>query len=195
MSVQDSTAQVEALISELEQQMPDLQLRHGDVFALANAWAERYAANIAATSRDMLAAGAARLSRIGIRWGVMPGARVTREFRALGNLAPRSERLQVSSPGGAPHDPATNAAVTSGLQSPTRSPAVTTSSQQSVLSAGELACLLDCARGTPVIDHVAAQALVAKGMLEDADGKHVLTPAGHHALHVDQPGMVPGIDS
>jgi hypothetical protein len=72
---------------------------------------------------------------------------------------------------------------------------VTTTSQQTVLSNAELTCLLDCARGTPVVDHVTAQALVAKGMLEDADGNHVLTPAGHHALHVDQPGAVPGIDT
>ena len=72
---------------------------------------------------------------------------------------------------------------------------MTTTSQQTVLSNAELTCLLDCARGTPVVDRVTAEALVAKGMLEDADGNHVLTPAGHHALHVDQPGAVPGIDT
>ena len=92
-----STPQVEALISELEQQMPDLQLRHGSVFALANAWAERYDAIIAATPRDMQASVEARLSRIGIRWGMMPGARVTSEFRALDKRMPQSARLRMLS--------------------------------------------------------------------------------------------------
>ena len=202
-------AQVEALIKALEHQMPDLQLRHGSVFALANAWAERYDAIIAATPRDMQASVEARLSRIGIRWGMMPGARVTTEFRALDNLIPHSERLGMLSgrtpserapspdarlPDTAPHDATTTAALASPALQPCK-PAVTTTSQQSVLSTAELTCLLDCARGMPVVDHVIAQALVAKGMLEDADGNHVLTPAGQHALHVDQPGAVPGIDT
>jgi hypothetical protein len=197
-------AQVEALIKALEHQMPDLQLRHGSVFALANAWAERYDAIIAATPRDLQASVEARLSRIGIRWGMMPGARVTTEFRALDNLIPHAERLGMLSgrapspharlPDTAPHDATTTAALASTALPPGK-PAVTTTSQQTVLSNAELTCLLDCARGTPVVDHVIAQALVAKGMLEDADGNHVLTPAGHHALHVDQPGAVPGIDT
>jgi hypothetical protein len=72
---------------------------------------------------------------------------------------------------------------------------VTTSSQQTVLSASELACLQDCARGMPAVDPTTAGTLVAKGMLQDADGRHALTPAGYHALHVDQPGGVPGIDT
>jgi len=72
---------------------------------------------------------------------------------------------------------------------------VTTTSQQTVLSTAELLCLEECERGTAVVDHAIAQALVSKGMLEDADGHPVLTPAGHHALHVDQPGAVPGIDT
>jgi len=211
--------QVEALINELEHQMPDLQMRHGNVFALANAWAERYDAIIAATPREMQASVEARLSRIGIRWGMMPGARVTTEFRALDNLIPHSERLGMLSarmasqrkasermsserapsqraplPSTAPHDATTTTALASPVLPPCK-PAVTTSSQQTVLSNAELTCLLDCARGTPVVDRVTAQALVAKGMLEDADGNHVLTPAGHHALHVGQPGSVPGIDT
>jgi hypothetical protein len=218
------TPEVEALIKDLEHQMPDLQMRHGNVFALANAWAERYDAIIAATPREMQASVEARLSRIGIRWGMMPGARVTTEFRALDNLIPHSERLGMLSrrmasqpmaserassqhapsqlapsqhaplPGAAPHDATTTTALASPALPPCK-PAVTTSSQQTVLSNAELTCLLDCARGTPVVDRVAAQALVAKGMLEDADGNHVLTPAGHHALHVGQPGSVPGIDT
>jgi hypothetical protein len=208
------TPEVEALIKDLEHQMPDLQMRHGNVFALANAWAERYDAIIAATPREMQASVEARLSRIGIRWGMMPGARVTTEFRALDNLIPHSERLGMLSrrmasqpmaserapsqhaplPGAAPHDATTTTALASPALPPCK-PAVTTSSQQTVLSNAELTCLLDCARGTPVVDRVAAQALVANGMLEDADGNHVLTPAGHHALHVGQPGSVPGIDT
>ena len=94
----DSTTQVEMLIQELEQQMPDLQLRHGDVFALANAWAERYDAIIAITPLALQADVEARLSRIGIRWGMMPGARVTSEFRALGKLIPQSGRMRMPPP-------------------------------------------------------------------------------------------------
>jgi len=213
-SASTCTPQVEALIKELEHQMPDLQMRHGNVFALANAWAERYDAIIAATPREMQASVEARLSRIGIRWGMMPGARVTTEFRALDNLIPHSERLGMLSrriasqrmaseraqsqhaplPGAAPHEATTTTALASPALPPCK-PDVTTSSQQTVLSNAELTCLLDCARGTPVVDRVTAQALVAKGMIEDADGNHVLTPAGHHALHVGQPGAVPGIDT
>jgi len=81
-----STPQVEALIAQLEKQMPDLQLRHSNLFALANAWAERHDAVLAATPRSDRASVEARLARIGIRWGVMPGARVTTEFRALGEI-------------------------------------------------------------------------------------------------------------
>ena len=78
-----STDEVEALIAQLERQMPDVQMRHTDIFSLANAWAERYDAVIAATPTADRPAVEARLGRIGIRWGVMPGARVTTEFRAL----------------------------------------------------------------------------------------------------------------
>lgn len=195
----DGNPLVEALIHGLEEQMPDLQMKHGGMFALANAWAERYDAIIAVTPRELKASVEARLSRIGIRWGMMPGARVTTEFRALDNLMPQSERLRrlstsVPPQGNVHHDAATTTALASlGLQQ--RNPAVTTTSQQTVLTNAEVTCLLDCERGTPVVDHAVAQALVAKGMLEDADGKHVLTPAGHHALHVGQPGALSGIDT
>jgi hypothetical protein len=73
---------------------------------------------------------------------------------------------------------------------------VTTSSQQTVLSGAELACLRDVAEGRPrAANETDIDALVAKGMLaaDDASG-HTLTPAGHHALNVGEPGMVPGID-
>ncbi len=75
--------ELDALIDELERSMPELQMRNGNVFALANAWAARYDAIIAVTPHVHQADVAARLSRIGIRWGVAPGARVTSEFRAL----------------------------------------------------------------------------------------------------------------
>jgi len=71
--------EVEARISELEQDMP--HLHRTSVFALASAWAERYDAIIALVPQAERAAIEARLARIGIRWGVMPGARVTIEFR------------------------------------------------------------------------------------------------------------------
>jgi hypothetical protein len=81
----DSSA-LDQLIRQLEQQMPDLQIRHGNVFALANAWAERYDAILALAPRSERAGVEARLKRIGIRWGMMPGARITTEFRALGAI-------------------------------------------------------------------------------------------------------------
>ena len=80
-----STDEVEALIRQLEQQMPEVQMRNTNVFALANAWAERHDAILAVTPCGDRPAVEARLGRIGIRWGVMPGARVTTEFRALFN--------------------------------------------------------------------------------------------------------------
>jgi hypothetical protein len=75
--------ELDAMIDALEQQMPQLQMQHGNLFALAGAWAERYDAILAVTPAELLSEVSARLSRIGVRWGVMPGARVTQEFRAL----------------------------------------------------------------------------------------------------------------
>jgi hypothetical protein len=77
------TAEIDAMIDALDQQMPQLQMQHGNLFALAGAWAERYDAILASTPAESLAEVSARLARIGVRWGVMPGARVTQEFRAL----------------------------------------------------------------------------------------------------------------
>lgn len=78
---------VEAKIAELEREMDHLQLRHPGTFAIANAWAERYDAIIAMTPRESRTGIEGRLSRIGIRWGMMPGPRVTQEFHALGGHA------------------------------------------------------------------------------------------------------------
>ena len=73
---------------------------------------------------------------------------------------------------------------------------MTTSTQQTVLTGDEIACLRDVGEGRsrPPTDP-AIEALVAKGMLSSDDAsRHTLTPAGHHAIHVGEPGMVPGID-
>jgi hypothetical protein len=76
-------AELDGMIEALERQMPQLQMQHGNLFALAAAWAERYDAILARTPAELLAEVSARLARIGVRWGVMPGARVTQEFQAL----------------------------------------------------------------------------------------------------------------
>ena len=76
-------ARLEDELAILESEMPQLQARAGDVFALASAWAERHDAIVAASppaSRDEVEA---RLRRIGIRWGMMHGARMTGQFPAL----------------------------------------------------------------------------------------------------------------
>ena len=73
---------------------------------------------------------------------------------------------------------------------------MTTSTQQTVLTADEIDCLRDVARGTSrPTDDLVLCALVAKGMLDADDAsRHTLTPAGRHAINVAGPGMVPGID-
>lgn len=71
---------------------------------------------------------------------------------------------------------------------------MTTTSQQDVLSTGEIACLRACAEGREP-DPAMVRTLAAKGMLQDGDG-HELTPAGLHALDVGAAGVVvPGIDN
>lgn len=72
---------VEARLIDLEQEMTTLSQRHTRTFELAHAWAERYDAIIALVPQEQRPSLEARLSRIGIRWGVMPGSRVTVEFR------------------------------------------------------------------------------------------------------------------
>ncbi|HWI78370.1 MAG TPA: hypothetical protein VNS31_04185 [Ramlibacter sp.] len=71
---------------------------------------------------------------------------------------------------------------------------MTTSTQQTVLSVDELNCLRALATGNGDVRDVQVWSLVAKGMLVSAAEPTALTPAGHHALHVGEPGMVPGID-
>lgn len=70
---------------------------------------------------------------------------------------------------------------------------MTTSDQPSVLETGELAALRALARGgESTVPGAMCRALAAKGMLAP-DGR--LTPAGEHAIHVDEPGQVPGLDN
>lgn len=73
---------------------------------------------------------------------------------------------------------------------------MTTSSQPTVLSTEELACLQACAEGRSQ-DHAGPllSSLAAKGMLEIHDGRPTLTPAARHVLHPGEPGTVPGLDS
>ena len=84
--VQDTTvvdAQLEAELAALESEMPELQARAGNVYALAGAWAERHDAIVAATPAELVAKVQERLRRIGIRWGMVHGPRMTTQFPAL----------------------------------------------------------------------------------------------------------------
>ncbi|HJW45446.1 MAG TPA: hypothetical protein VJ484_03050 [Lysobacter sp.] len=87
--------EVEARIGELEQQMAHLYQRHASVSELASAWAEHYDAIMAMVPPADHAAIEARLARIGIHWGVMPGARVTCEFRVSDVVALARARLRM----------------------------------------------------------------------------------------------------
>ena len=81
-------AQLEDELAALESEKPGLQMRAGNVFVLASKWAERHDAIIAATPAASFDEVQARLRRIGIRWGMMPGARMTAQFPALPAAAP-----------------------------------------------------------------------------------------------------------
>jgi hypothetical protein len=74
---------IDAALRQLEAEMADLQLRHRDLFAYANAWAERHDAIMAATPEPLREATGVRLRRIAIRWGLAEGVRVTCQFPAL----------------------------------------------------------------------------------------------------------------
>ena len=76
-------AEIDRAIRSLEAGMEQLQTTHPDLFSFANAWAEHYDALIAATPVALRLAVEQRLQRIGIRWGVALGVRMTREFPAL----------------------------------------------------------------------------------------------------------------
>jgi len=78
-----NAAAIDARVAELEQELPHLQARHVGTFAFANAWAERHDALLSLAEPALQADLARRLLRIGIRWGVAPGARMTTQFPAL----------------------------------------------------------------------------------------------------------------
>lgn len=73
---------------------------------------------------------------------------------------------------------------------------MTTSTQPTVLSTEELACLRACAEGRGQADAGPLLAsLAAKGMLDVHDGHPALTPAARHVLNPGEPGTLPGLDS
>lgn len=76
-------ARLEVELAALEAQMPRLQAQASNVFVLASAWAERHDAIVAATPARSLEMVEARLRRIGVRWGMAEGARMTGQFPAL----------------------------------------------------------------------------------------------------------------
>jgi hypothetical protein len=78
-----SDPELERAITDLEGEMGDLQIRHRDLFAYANAWAERHDAIMLLAPPHLREHTQARLRRIAIRWGLAEGARMTTQFPAL----------------------------------------------------------------------------------------------------------------
>ena len=79
----DGTSGLDQAIAELEGEMADLQLKHRDLFAYANAWAERHDAIMHLAPLHLHEETEARLRRIAIRWGLADGVRMTMQFPAL----------------------------------------------------------------------------------------------------------------
>ena len=72
---------------------------------------------------------------------------------------------------------------------------MTTSAQPSVLSERELAALrLLAVDARARIDETLVEDLLAKGMLQSSWDR-ALSPAGRHAIHVERPGVVLGVDN
>ena len=84
MEPEDLGPDLEAELEALDREMPRMQSMSPDIFALATAWAERHAAILERTPPSMRVAMEQRLHRMGIRWGVVNGARMTAQFPALG---------------------------------------------------------------------------------------------------------------
>lgn len=76
-------AHLEAQLAALESDMPNMQLWADNMFALASLWAERHDAIVSATPPRLLGKAEARLRRIGIRWGMVAGRRMTGQFPVL----------------------------------------------------------------------------------------------------------------
>lgn len=72
---------------------------------------------------------------------------------------------------------------------------MTTSDQPKPLTVAELDGLRRCVHNPRSVEPGLRDALVAKGMLQSRDDAGALTPAGEHALHVGDGGMVPGLDN
>ncbi|WP_119717138.1 hypothetical protein [Cognatilysobacter tabacisoli] len=72
--------EIDAALEALERGMPQLQANAGGMFELACGWAERHDAVLAITPPALQPIVRARLRRIGIRWGMVSGARVTTQF-------------------------------------------------------------------------------------------------------------------
>ena len=72
-----------AALATLERELPGLHARHPGTFAFANLWAERYEAILAQTPQHLRPSIERRLERIGIRWGVMHGVRVTTQIPSM----------------------------------------------------------------------------------------------------------------
>jgi hypothetical protein len=72
---------------------------------------------------------------------------------------------------------------------------MSTSEQPSVLTERELAALrLLSLDARARIDESLVEDLLAKGMLQSSRDR-TLSPAGRHAIHVDRPGVVLGVDN
>jgi len=78
-----SETEIDIAIGELETEMEHLQQRHLHMFAFAHAWAERYDAIIAQVPDAMRESVEKRLHRVGVRWGMASGMRMTGQFPAL----------------------------------------------------------------------------------------------------------------
>jgi hypothetical protein len=78
-----TSAEVDDAIRLLESELTWLRAQHPGLFDFANAWAERHDAIVAAAPAGLRAEVEQRLHRIGIRWGVAPGARMTSQFPAI----------------------------------------------------------------------------------------------------------------
>ena len=78
-----TAAQLDAAIRLLESELTWLRAQHPGLFDFANAWAERHDALVALAPIELRAEVEQRLHRIGIRWGVAPGARMTTQFPAI----------------------------------------------------------------------------------------------------------------
>ncbi|MDQ3205370.1 MAG: hypothetical protein M3Q40_02420 [Pseudomonadota bacterium] len=93
---------LDAAINQLAQDMCDLQHQHRDLFAFANAWAERHDAIIAATPALLRPSVEQQLHRIGVRWGVAQGVRATAQFPALKLPTLKRRALKAAAPKQAP---------------------------------------------------------------------------------------------